>query len=334
MKFSVSKWKGPKRTRTYPYAYVYDTLASPSGKALTIIPLVKDEGADTQNMDYLQWDTIQMMSLLNVYVILAYYNDAERNLRDSQKPNRITRQILDSQFVKSQIDRLIHYHSSALHWNLAQLESGHLSMLMDKAIESYRRISGKTGVRLHPESGLWNFKERITRSREEFISFSRGKSVYAQERETLTTQPKESIGVGIKTPIVIKNFLGGMYFLTIDDLIIQSGKYLLIESKHTRKNLLPSLNDIKDGLLKMMLMVNLDKLALDPDFKNHREYVPIMRLTSQAITGSITSVDSTQELQSFIRLNKFRQRDTNLIHSLFQEATINQFQVRIESVVE
>ena len=104
--YALSKWTGPKRTRTYPLANVYDTLSSCAGKTITIIPIVKDEGADSQNMDYLQWDSVQLMSLLNVYVVLAYYNDAVKNNRDNQKPNRITKQKLDSDFVKNQIKEL------------------------------------------------------------------------------------------------------------------------------------------------------------------------------------------------------------------------------------
>ncbi len=74
--FAISKWISPKRTRSYPYERVYNTLAS--GKKITIIPVVKDEGLDGDR-DFIQWDTVSMMSLLDVYVILAYYNDAEKN---------------------------------------------------------------------------------------------------------------------------------------------------------------------------------------------------------------------------------------------------------------
>src|SRR4030043_900167 len=73
-KIAISKWTSPKRTRTYPYARVYDTLGF-AGKRTTIIPLIKDEGKNGDR-DYLQWDTISLMSLLNVYVIIAYYEDA------------------------------------------------------------------------------------------------------------------------------------------------------------------------------------------------------------------------------------------------------------------
>ena len=39
-KLAVSKWVSPKRTRSYPYERVYNTLSAT--KKITIIPVVKD----------------------------------------------------------------------------------------------------------------------------------------------------------------------------------------------------------------------------------------------------------------------------------------------------
>ncbi len=54
-KIAVSRRVSPKRTRSYQYARVYDTLCYPV--RITIIPFMKDEGADGDK-DFLQWDTI------------------------------------------------------------------------------------------------------------------------------------------------------------------------------------------------------------------------------------------------------------------------------------
>ena len=59
-KVAVSKWVSPKRTRSYPYERVYNTLST--SKKITIIPVVKDEGA-AGDRDFIQWDTIALMSL-------------------------------------------------------------------------------------------------------------------------------------------------------------------------------------------------------------------------------------------------------------------------------
>ena len=66
--FGISWWVSAKRTRSYPYARVYDTLSF-SGKKVTIIPIYKDEGFQGDR-DFIQWDTISLMSLLQVYVII------------------------------------------------------------------------------------------------------------------------------------------------------------------------------------------------------------------------------------------------------------------------
>ena len=93
-KIAVSSWVSPKRTRSYPYARVYDTLGF-AGKKVTVIPVIKDEGFDGDR-DFLQWDTISLMSLLGVYVIISYYVDADKSLRYQ---NKITNQRHSTQHV-------------------------------------------------------------------------------------------------------------------------------------------------------------------------------------------------------------------------------------------
>jgi len=60
-KVAISWWVSAKRTRSYPYTRVYDTLGF-SGKKITIIPVVKDEGKEGDR-DCFQWDTSSLMSL-------------------------------------------------------------------------------------------------------------------------------------------------------------------------------------------------------------------------------------------------------------------------------
>jgi len=87
-KLAISKWVSPKRTRSYPYERVYNTLSTT--KKITVIPVVKDEGK-TGDRDFIQWDTIALMSLLDVYVIPAYYNDADKRITSKGKA-KITNQ--------------------------------------------------------------------------------------------------------------------------------------------------------------------------------------------------------------------------------------------------
>lgn len=79
--FAISKWVSPKRTRSYPFERVYNSLNTT--KKITVIPIVKDEGAKGDR-DFIQWDTVSLMSLLDVFVIFAYYDKAAINPRNNR----------------------------------------------------------------------------------------------------------------------------------------------------------------------------------------------------------------------------------------------------------
>ena len=77
-----SKWVSPKRTRSYPFARIYNTYHLP--KKVTIIPIIKDEGIAGDN-DRINFITFSWMNLLNVYIVLAWYDDAVPQPRFSNK---------------------------------------------------------------------------------------------------------------------------------------------------------------------------------------------------------------------------------------------------------
>jgi hypothetical protein len=72
--FAISKWVSPKQTCSYPYERVYNTLNV--SKKITVIPIIKAEGADGDR-DFLQWDTVSLTSLLDVFVIFAYMENSQ-----------------------------------------------------------------------------------------------------------------------------------------------------------------------------------------------------------------------------------------------------------------
>jgi hypothetical protein len=147
--FGVSWWVSAKRTRSYPYARVYDTLSF-SGKKVTIIPILKDEGSEGDR-DFIQWDTISLMSLLQVYVIIGHYDSAVKSQRYEHK---ITKQRFDMEDIKLQLKNLTAFQSDALHWNLLQADRA--AETASKALTSYRDISQKTGVVMHSETTVMN----------------------------------------------------------------------------------------------------------------------------------------------------------------------------------
>ncbi len=301
---AVSWWVSPKRTRSYPYTRVYDSLGF-SGKKVTIIPILKDEGKEGDR-DFLQWDTVSLMSLLGVYVIISYYADASRSSRYEHK---ITNQLFDLDHINSKIQEILSYQSDALHWNLSQIDS--VGEIGGKALEAYTNISEKLGVGMHSLESAETRIGQLLEGRATFMTLSRKLAESAQKRESVTDQPKENLS-GTKGTITIKNYLGGYYYFTCDEIEIHENDVYIVEGKHTTTDNLPSLNDIKDGLLKMMLFTNLENVKIDGINYNP---VPILKLT----TGkrfSLESISSPHE---------------DMLNTLKKEATENGFRVVINS---
>lgn len=301
---ALSWWVSPKRTRSYPYARVYDSLNF-QGKKATIIPILKDEGKGGDR-DFLQWDTVSLMSLLGVYVIICYYKSAERSLRYR---NKITNQRFDIQYTEKQLNNILSYQSDALHWNLAQVEK--VGEIAQRALDAYKKISEELGVEMHSEESARKRVDELLKGKETFMRLSRELAEKAQYRESITIQPKEWLS-GTKATLTIKNYLGGYYFFTCDEVHIEKGTIYLIESKHSKRSFLPSLEDIKDGLVKMILFANLKEVKVGTT-----EYIsaPILKLTSNLRFSS----------------NKLKKSQIGYLRLLKKEAEENNFQVLINN---
>lgn len=314
---AISKWVSPKRTRSYPFER-YNTLAY--SRRATVIPIVKDEG-EAGDRDFIQWDTVSLMSLLDVFVILAHYDRAEK------AGNKITNQKFDERYVAAKLKEIEQYHSSALHWNLKEMKEN-LPCIVEKAKTAYARIEKETGVKLHSLDALVRFQTKVGKEVSQFISFSREKSKKAQSRELATQQPKERLTTQTKAKMTITNYLGGQYFLTVDEVAL-SEKMTLIECKHSATALLPSKSDIRDGLLKMILYCNLSDAKANGRSIKHE---PILKLTSLKLKGQIHSKSSDKEVANFLSDNRFNQNQKRLMKALFDEARSNNFTVVIEQV--
>jgi len=320
--YGISKWVSPKRTRSYPFERVYNSLNVP--KRITVIPIIKDEGAKGDR-DFIQWDTVSLMSLLDVYVILAYYNNA---VIHPSRENKITNQEFDNYYVKNKIVEISNYHSSALHWNLKEIKDT-LPSLIDIVLETYNRLQKELKVAFHNSSGIQSFKDQFQKGVADFMDTSRNKAKEAQSREKQTTQPKEFLSTATKATITIKNYLGGIYYFTTDEVEVVDKTLYLIEGKHSINSKLPSIGDIKDGLLKMVLYCNLTDVKVnDVDFTPK----PVLKLTSTNISGKITSNSISSEIDSFKTVNSFNENQISVINHLFAEAQTNHFKVIIEGV--
>lgn len=316
--YAISKWVSPKRTRSYPFERVYNTLNN--SKKITVIPIVKDEGLDGDR-DYLQFDTISLMSLLNVYIIYGYYNKAEKNVAYN---NKITNQEFSNRYIKSKLKELNNYHSSALHWNINELLK--INILLKKANSSFKKVESKLKIKFHSRLGLENFKKTLLSDIDIFRQNSRSKSQQAQHREFKTTQPKEFLSTVSKCKITIQNYLGGLYYLTVDESEIAKANLRIIESKFSKSSRLPGKSDIRDGLLKMVLFSNLENVRIKEKMFN---VTPILKLVSTKITNSINNKSSNLEINTFIEKNGFTKKEIAQINILFKESEENNFNIQI-----
>ncbi|MGX2973033.1 hypothetical protein, partial [Helicobacter sp. T3_23-1059] len=176
---------------------------------------------------------------------------------------------------------------------------------------------------LHNPQNINKFADKILQSKNAFMEFSRTKAKEAQEREIHTIQPKEQIGIGQKAKIVIENYLGGQYFFTIDDVFVKDSVLHLCESKHSKNALLPSGDDIKDGLLKLMLYNNLAKI------KGYDRFKVVLRLTSGVLNSRFCL--PSENLESFIARHNFSNTQKMMLKALNLECKNNNFEIWINN---
>lgn len=316
---AFSKWVSPKRTRSYPFARIYNTYHL-NTKKVTIIPIIKDEGAGTQNNDRINYITFSWMNLLNIYIILTWYEDAER------KPNttdRITDQMLNTESVREKLLELSRYQMTALHWNTTHFEKDFESIYLN-AVAGYKKISREENVAVHsPANHLQTLEKFKADGRFSLTSFKEAtlpRSSEAAHRESLTTHILESLEENTKGVFCISNYLGGQYHLTADEVYWESNQLIVQESKNNSKGKLPSENDIKDGLFKLILFANMERVTIDN--RSNIQFVTRLKLTGDLV-GSLFLPCETDDIFGFCVENRLTQTHQKRIFLLNQEAREN-----------
>jgi sulfur relay (sulfurtransferase) DsrC/TusE family protein len=311
-----SKWVSPKRTRSYPFARIYNTYAT--SKRITIIPIIKDEGING-DCDRINFITLSMMNLLNIYVILVWYDSAKRH---PKRAGKITSQKFPTAYVNARIAEISEYKQSALHWNIMHFERD-FEVVYHRAVSQYQMLSAQLGVAVHESQGhldtLKHFLSDGQFNRAAFRNLTLSRSLDAVNREIATTHAQEMLVDGAKAYISLTNFLGGEYHLTIDEIYQEDNVLIIQEAKNTSRNKLPSINDIKDGLLKLILYANIDQLYQD-DERVH--FQARLKLTGD-LKGRLLLPTTPESIADFADLNQLRPREVMLIHTLNQEATYN-----------
>lgn len=314
-KLGYSQWISPKRTRSYPFARLYNVYHLP--KRITIIPIMKDEGIGGDH-DFINFITLSWMNLANIYVILAYYDSA---IAHPKNPNKITKQRFDAVYIHDKLNEIVDYQQTALHWNVMHFERD-FDSIYKKALSSYEQIEQKTGILLHPRhpqlQKLESYQHKGKFHLETFKHISLGRSQSAAQREQQTTHALERLDDGEKALFSITNWLGGEYHLTADEVFFEDDTLVIQEAKNS-KDVFPSLSDIQDGLFKLILFSNMQELSLNGN--------PVSFRTRLKITGNLRHKlqlpCSSQELEFFSQQNNLTKQKQQLIAKLNDEAIAN-----------
>ncbi len=313
-----ARWTAPKRTRTDALPRTYSVYHLP--RKAVIIPAIKDEGYQTNN-DHINFITYAWMNLANIYIILAWYEDAEAH---PTKALRITQQTLNNHFVWERLAELRTYQQTALHWNTMHFERD-FTTVFKNAAASYEAIGRKTGAQLIPSKLHLAELEKYTANGafnlEQFRAASLPKSYGAAQRELATEHIHEHLlQQGSKAYFSITNWLGGEYHLTADEVfVLENDEIVIQESKNTSTAKMPTLSGIQDGLFKLILFANMDELYLN----NTRVSFRVRLKLTGALQGQLTFPATAAEINDFATRNALQPSHIARLKLLQEEATAN-----------
>lgn len=260
------------------------------------------------------------MNLLNVYIILAWYERADR-VTDINI-NKIKSQNFSNDYIKQKLLEISHYQLTALHWNTTHFEQD-FEIVYLNAVDSYKNISSTQNVKLHSISKhlevLNNFKNNSNFSIQSFKDYTLTRSLAAAHRESKTKHKLEYLADGYKGVFSISNYLGGMYYLTSDEVYQQSEIFTIQESKNSSSRQMPSEDDIKDGLFKLILFSNLEYLYLGD---NQVEFATRLKITGR-INGSLHLPNDDAVITEFCHNNSFKKNQVKIVQSLNLETKQN-----------
>lgn len=317
-----SQWVSPKRTRSYPFARLYRTYHQP--KRVTVIPIMKDEGVGG-DCDRMNAMTFSWMNLANVFIILAYYDHA---LPHPRSPDKLTNQTLNTEYLRSKLAEVLTYQQTALHWNTTHFENDFVRVF-EVATQRYQSISQQYGVEVHSaqshEKTLQSYFVGGQFSIDTFKQSSLPRSYRSSQSELQTTHLLESLSDGQKAYFHLHNYLGGEYHLTADEVFFDGDILIIQESKNAPNKKLPSINDIQDGLFKLMLFANISEL------KMANRTIPFqvrLKLMGQ-LQGALALPCDTPERKEFCHANVLTPWQTQMIERLQREAHDNRLIIKI-----
>ena len=142
--------------------------------------------------------------------------------------------------------------------------------------------------------------DAINRDFEEFKNISLKGSQNESKREAVTSHELEYLIDGLKATFCIENYLGGVYYLTPDEILQIEKSYIIQESKNSTNAVLPSVNDIQDGLFKLILFSNIGFLKLNDE---KVDFCVRLKLTGRNIKDRILLPCPLENAEKFLESN-------------------------------
>lgn len=316
-RLGYSIWDSPIQTKSYPFARIYNTYQS-INRRITIVPVLKDNGADG-TLEYIQYSTLSWMNLANVYIVFAYFDKASKRQKGDQ--NKLIKQKLNNAIVKSQIERLIPYHSSAIHWNRSQFGDNFKSVYK-RAVQAYEKISENTKTEIHPREIKLNYinKMRMDCRKYEGISIDGLKRADIEKDRGLHKNKYEDTQ---KSVFYLIDGYGGVYYLTAKDVWQLRDAFIIQETRCSSKNFLPPIRQIQNGLFRLIFFGNIDVL-----YRNGHQvkFQPRLSLLGGTVNGTLYLPCKDKEFNAFVRKNRnaISDKDMNTLQRLRLEAEKNQ----------
>lgn len=307
---AYSIWDSPIQINNLSFAGIYNAYGY-ARRQMVIIPIMKDTGVD-RPIEYIQYSTLSWMNLANVYIIFAYFDDAERFR------GRLAKQKLNNEIIKSQIERLSICHSSAIHWNRIQF-GDNFKKIFKQAVHAYEKMSKKNKIEIHPRASKAEYFRQIRDELRKYEGISIDglkKPDISKDRRLHENRYTESS----KSTFYLIDGLGGIYYLTAKDVWRLRDIFIIQETRFSNNRFLPSLARIQDGLFRLIFFGNIDIL-----YQNGHQvkFQPRLSLFGNKIKGTLYLPCSNREFDVFTRKNR------NLISGDEME-TLRKLRVEVE----
>ena len=111
-----------------------------------------------------------------------------------------------------------------------------------------------------------------------------------------------------------------MYYLTADEVYWEDDQLVIQESKNSSRGKLPSEDDIKDGLFKLILFANMEEVAVDE--RTNTQFITRLKLTGD-LSGDLFLSCAADDIFDFCAENRLTQTYQKRLVLFNQEAGEN-----------